>query len=410
MKQFLVILTLFIFLYGKAQLNRVVEIPPYYIKTVQLSDGKLPKSSPIIPLNHQIYFSFDDLQGDEKEYYYKVVRYDERWHTTDLSVSEYISGFDGDVIEDISNSSGTLQTYTHYALQLPNDNTRILLSGNYVLQVLNDDRIIFSKPFILYEKKVNIGVQVKWANDVTKKDRWQTVDFSIYKSSFNILNESETLTARIFQNNDIYSYKEFHQPTFYKGAEWVYHYPNEAVFEGVNEFKQFETKDLRGINYGIYRSQLNTLYDFYLYEDNYRSHYLFRKDINGNYIIKTLQGEDMATESDYVYVHFVFNNEVDAGKKLYVIGHFNDFHIDDVYELIYNNETGKYENILLLKQGYYNYLYITKDKAGDIDIAEINGSFAQTENDYTVLLYYRAPGARFTSVIGYGTANSDQIK
>jgi len=411
MKTFATILILIISLNINAQLNKIIKPAPYYIKTIQLNDGKLPKPSPIIALNHNIYFSFDDLQGDEKEYYYKIVRFDENWKATDLAVSEYISGFDSDIIENINNSNGTIQSYTHYALQIPNDNTRILLSGNYVLQVINDeDEVVFSKPFILYEKKINIGMQVKWANDVSKKDQWQAVDFSIYKTGFTIMNESESITARIFQNNDINYYKEFHQPTFYKGDEWVYHYPNEAVFEGINEFRQFETKDLRGVNYGIYRTELNDLYHFYPYEDDYRTHYIFHKDIDGNYIIKTLQGEDMSTEADYVYTHLVFNNEIDNGKKLYVIGRFNDFTPSDEYELTYNNETGKYENAILLKQGYYNYLYVTKNPQGQIDIAEINGSFAQTENDYTVLVYYRAPGARYTRIIGYGTANSDQIK
>ncbi len=411
MKQIILIITLLLTSQAQSQLSKVLTPTPYYIKTVQLNDGKLPKPSPIIALHHHIYFSFDDLQGDEKEYYYKIVRYNENWQPTDLAVSEYISGFDSDIIEDVDNSNGTLQTYTHYALQLPNDNTRILLSGNYLLQVLNDDdELIFSKPFILYEKKVNVGIQVKWANNVSKKDQWQAIDFSIYKTSFSIMNETESLTARIFQNNNINYYKEFHQPTFYKGNEWVYHYPNEAIFEGANEFRQFETKDLRGINYGIYRSELNDLYHFYPYEDDYRYHYLFHKDINGNYIIKTLQGDNMATEADYGYVHFTFNNAVDNGKKLYVIGRFNDFKVSDEYELTLNEENDKYEATILLKQGYYNYLYVTKNNSGQIDIVEINGSFAQTENDYTVLVYYRAPGARYTSVIGYGTANSDQIK
>jgi hypothetical protein len=396
---------------GKAQLNKILKQTPYYIKTVQLNDGKLPKPSAVIPLNFTIYFSFDDLQGDEKEYYYKIVRYDENWQPSNLSVSEYINGFDTAVIEDVENSTGTLQTYTHYALELPNDNTKILLSGNYVLEVLNDeDELIFSKPFILYENKIDIGIQVKWANDVTKKDQWQAIDFSIYKSAFNIMNENESITARIFQNNDIYYYKEFHQPTFYKGDEWVYHYPNEAVFEGINEFRQFETKDLRGVNYGIYRSELNNLYDFYPYEDNYRKHYLFHKDINGSYIINTLQGEDMATEADYVYVHFVFNNTIDDNKRLFVVGRFNDFNPNEDYELTLNEETGKYEVAVLLKQGYYNYMYVSKNLDGQIDVAEINGSFAQTENDYSIIVYYRSPGARYTRAIGYGKANSDRIK
>lgn len=410
MKYILNLLLFLSFFTGYAQINNVLTTPPYYIKTARISDGQFPKSSPIIKLGNTLYFSFDDLQGDEKEYAYKIVRFEENWQETDLAVSEYIDGFDSDIITDTQNATGTLQSYTHYQLKIPNESTKILLSGNYIIQVLDeDDEVIFSLPFIVYEKKINIGVQVKWANDVSKKDQWQTVDFSLYKQSFPILNETQTLTTRIFQNNDISYYKEFHQPTFYKGEEWVYHYPNDAIFEGINEFRQFETKDLRGINYGIQYSELKQLYEFYPYKDYYRDHYLFYKDIDGAYFVKSDQADNPNTESDYIHVHFRFEDILDAGKRLYIIGQFNNFTPSDDYELK-QNETGTYECTLTLKQGYYNYMYVTKDKDNQIDIAEVSGSYSQTENDYTVLAYYRAPGARYTRVIGIGKANSDQIK
>ena len=394
-----------------SQLDKYRIAPPYYIKTVQLNDGKLPKPSPFIEFGHHIYFSFDDLQADDKEYYYKVVRYDENWKPSRLSESEYVSGFASDVIENTASSSGTIQSYTHYSLELPNESTKILLSGNYMLQVLNDeDEVIFSKPFVLYKKEINVGVQVKWANSVRMKDHWQNVDFSLYKSGYTIMNESESLTVRVFQNRDMNYYKEYHQPTFYKGDEWIYHNPNDCVFEGINEFRRFETRDLRGYNYGIAHRSLGDYYDFYPYEGNYRDHYLFFKDINGSYIISSEQATDIHTEADYVNVHFAFAGALEPGESVYVMGRFNDFNPTDDYRLRYNDTNDKYELSILLKQAYYDYMFVTKNAKGEIDVATIEGSFAQTENDYTVLVYYRPPGGRYAKVIGYGAANSDQIK
>jgi len=410
MKNYFNLLFILVFFTSYGQMSQVIVQPPYYIKTALISDGQFPKSSPIIKLGNTLYFSFDDLQADEKEYTYKIIRFDENWHPTDLAVSEYINGFDSDIITDVNNATGTLQSYTHYQLKIPNESTKILLSGNYIIQVIDeDDEITFSIPFIVYEKKINIGVQVKWANDVRKKDQWQIVDFSLYKQSFPIRNETQSLSTRIFQNNDISYYKEFHQPTFYKGEEWVYHYPNDAVFESINEFRQFETKDLRGINYGIQYNELKQLYEFYPYKDTYREHYLFYNDINGAYFIKSDQADDVSIEADYVHVHFIFSDILDTRKRLFVVGQFNNFTPSDEYELK-QNSNGEYECTLTLKQGYYNYMYVTKNEDNQIDIAEISGSYAQTENDYTVLVYYRAPGARYTEVIGIGKANSDQIK
>ncbi len=386
--------------------------PPYYIKTIKLDDGKIPKASPIIQLGHPVYLSFDDLQADEKEYRYQIVRYDENWQPTQLNESEYISGFASDIITDITQSSGTLQSYTHYQLTIPNENTRILLSGNYIIQVLDEnDEVVFSKAFIYYEKKINVGVQVKWANNVSMKDRLQMIDFNLYKTGFTILNESQNLTVKIFQNNDLGYALTFHKPTYYQGDTWIYHYPQKALFEGINEFRRFETKDLRGYNYGIALKKLNNLYDFYPYTGTFRTHYIFNKDIDGNYILNAAQAyDDVNTEADYVNVHFSFDGYLEENENIYVIGRFNDFNPTDDYRLQLNEQTGRYEVSVLLKQGYYDYMFVTKNAQNQIDVTSIEGSFAQTENDYTVVVYYRPPGARYTSIIGYGTANSDQIK
>ncbi len=395
------------------QLSQLLKPAPYYIKTVKLDNGKQPKSSPIIALGHRLYFSFDDLQADEKEYSYNIKRYDEYWQPSILNESEYIDGFASDIITGIEQSSGTLQSYTHYSLQLPNDNTRILLSGNYLLEVLDEDgEVVFNKAFILYQKDINVGVQVKWPNDVSIKDEKQMIYFSIYKTGYTILNESQNLLVKVFQNNNLNYSINFRQPTFYKGDEWVYHYPQKALFDGINEFRRFECKDLRGFNYGIsYKELTDKLYDFYTYTAADRTHYLYYKDIDGCYILTSEQAfDDVHTEADYVQVHFAYNGEISQGEKIYVVGRFNDFNPRKNDELRFNSETGLYENTQMLKQAYYDYMFVTKNTQGQINWTAIEGDFAQTENDYTVLVYYKAPGARYTKIIGYGTANSDNIR
>ncbi len=413
MKKFFVAFT-FLFLHiTYAQLQDLIVKPPYYIKTVKLDDGRQPVSSPIIELGHRIYFSFDDLQADEKEYSYKILRFDENWQPSILNESEFIDGFASNVITGITTSTGTLQSYTHYNLVLPNDDTRILLSGNYILQVLDEDEnVVFNKAFILYQKEINVGVQVKWPTDVQLKDRMQFIDFSLYLSGYTILNESENLLVKVFQNNDINFSIDFRRPTFYKGAEWVYHYPDKALFDGLNEFRKFESKDVRGFNYGInYKELSGKLYDFYPYTAVPRNHYLYYKDIDGCYILSSLQAyDDVHTEAEYINVHFTYKGDLNEGESVYVIGRFNDFTPDESAHLTFNEETGLYENVQLLKQGYYDYMFVMSDASGQFDWTAIEGNFAQTENIYTVLAYYKPPGSRYTKVIGYGEASSDNIR
>ena len=55
------------------------------------------------------------------------------------------------------------------------------------------------------------------------------------------------------------------------------------------------------------------------------------------------------------------------------------------------------------------YKYILLNPDGSINPGFISGNFDKTENEYTVLAYYRDIGGRFDRVIGIGSANSVNI-
>ncbi len=410
MKHIFLLLT-FSFQLGFTQLSDYIITPPSYIRTFQVNDAKYPKPSNIIELGHKVYASFDDLQADEKDYYYKIVRLDENWEPTQLQVSEYIDGFDSDIISGISQSTGTLQSYTHYDMSFPNESTKILLSGNYILQILDDDEnVVASKAFVLFQKKIDVGLQVKWSNSVSNRYQSQMIDFFLYKGNYTILNETQSLKILLIQNNNWNTSIEFSSPTYYQGNKWVYHEPTKALFDGLNEFRRFEIKDLRGNNYNIVSRELtDNLYDFYVYTQTFREHYLYYQDLDGSFILSSEQAEDVSTEADYCYVHFSFEGEIRNNEKLYVLGQFNDFTPSNEYELEYNDKSGIYEASILLKQGYYNYMFgILANSKTDFSITE--GNFYQTENNYKILVYYRPPGSRFVKVIGYGEVDSADLK
>ena len=64
---------------------------------------------------------------------------------------------------------------------------------------------------------------------------------------------------------------------------------------------------------------------------------------------------------------------------------------------------------LLLKQGVYNYRYLFLPALSDqFDVAEIEGSFYETENEYLVLFYHRPPGTRYDRLLGHQVVHSAQ--
>jgi len=76
----------------------------------------------------------------------------------------------------------------------------------------------------------------------------------------------------------------------------------------------------------------------------------------------------------------------------------------------FNPKTGVFEKAILIKQGFSNYNFTMLDANGNIDQANaIDGNYYQTENNYTIVGYYRANGERYDRVIGKGEANSINI-
>jgi hypothetical protein len=70
----------------------------------------------------------------------------------------------------------------------------------------------------------------------------------------------------------------------------------------------------------------------------------------------------------------------------------------------------KFMKKLFDKTRFTNYEYVVADNKGIIDRENaIDGNFYQTENDYSILVYYRENADRYDRVIGKGTANSLNI-
>jgi hypothetical protein len=77
--------------------------------------------------------------------------------------------------------------------------------------------------------------------------------------------------------------------------------------------------------------------------------------------------------------------------------------------MAYNAAKGVYEKTIYLKQGYYSYTYLTRVTQGRYtygDVSQTEGNSWETENDYTVLVYYRSLGGRHDELVGAVTINS----
>ncbi len=386
--------------------------PPENIKSIVFK-GPTEDQFPIVQIGEPIYLEFDDILAIEQDYYYKIVHCDYDWTPSNLLKSQYISGVDNQRITDYQNSYNTLQPFSNYRLTLPNENVQFKVTGNYLIEVYNNNyELQFSRRFIIFSDAVKVGATVKRSRDFEFMNEKQVVQFSINTGNFSVVNPKREVKVAILQNYDwpnaIYNVP----PQFTLGTELVYKYDKETSFYSGNEFLNFDTKDLRAPTSAISHIELEDIYNHYLFTDSYRNErpYTYYPDIDGDYVVRTLQGNEDSREAEYSNVHFSLPyKEIIGLDNVYIFGKFNNYALTEENKMTYNENNGMMEAILKLKQGFYNYKYVIKRSDGTVELNTISGNFHFTENNYLILVYYRNFGDLYDSVIGVGSANSRNI-
>jgi hypothetical protein len=320
---------------------------------------------------------------------------------------------DNQRIVDYGNSFTTLQPYSNYRLRLPNQQVAPRVSGNYMLEIYDSGgNLQFSRRFVIYQDLVKVPANVRRSRQFESMNTKQSVQFGIQPTGIQLINPKQEVKVAILQN--------FHWPTarynippqFTLGNELVYKYDQETAFYGGNEYLYFDSSDLRAPTAAISHIELDDLYNHYLFPNAYRYDraYTYYPDINGDFVIRTLQGRDPAREAEYTRVHFSLPyTDLIGLDRVYIFGKFNNYALEEQNLMTFNPDTGFMEASLLLKQGFYNYKYVIEREDGTVELNTVCGNFHVTENIYTILVYYRNFGDIYDSVIGVGSVNSQTI-
>jgi hypothetical protein len=396
-----------------AQVEKEID-PPFNIKTINFVQNN-QNSIALFSLNDSFEIQFDDLYGNEANYYYEIVHCNYDWKHSDLSKNEYLQGFDGIRIQDYTNSLNALQLYSHYRIGFPNKNTRLLVSGNYMIKILNEDReVVFSRKLMLYEDLVSVPMQIKRARTLNAIDFKQNIDFSIKSSNLLFQSPLQNVKVLLLQNGKLNEAITNVKPMYTIGNDLIYKYDLETQFWGGNEFLFFENKVIRAATNFISRVDSNNgVYNTHLYTNNARTNktYTYNPDANGNFVPLNVNSSNNAIEADYSWVFFTLSAPSFYEKKnIYINGMFNNYALSEEYKMDYNPEKGIYEKAIMIKQGFTNFQYVVADENKKIDYENaIDGNFWQTENNYFAIIYYRENNQRYDRIIGKGVANSQDI-
>lgn len=390
------------------------------IRTPQLYMSGNQIGYPVLRLNggDQLELQFDDLDADVKNYYYSYQLCNVDWTPAQVSEFDYIKGFSQMRIGNYTFSSVALTRYTHYRAVLPEANCIPSHSGNYILKVFLDgdtSKLVFTRRMLVQDAKVNIAAQLLTPLNYELARTHQRIQMNVNVSGINPVNPLDQVKVVILQNyrwdNAIRDVK----PTFVVGTRLEYNNDNDFVFPGGNEWRwldlqsfRFQSDRIAHVDYGKTSTEILLKPD----GDRSRQPYYYYGDYNGMYFIQTTESINPFWQTDYARVRFSFvpqGNSPWTDKDIYVLGQFTGDALNDSAKMVFNAEKGRYEASFLMKQGYYNYGYVTVDRgdgARGASFEQTEGNHLETENIYTILVYYRALGARADELVGLVKLNS----
>ena len=375
---------------------------------------------PVLRLNSpdQLVLEFDDLDADVKNYSYTYQLCNADWSPAQVSEFNYIRGFSQVRIGDYHYSSVALTRYTHYDAAIPDANCIPIHSGNYLLKVFVDgdtSKLAFTRRFLVTDEKVSIHAQLLTPLNYELAHTHQRIQFTVNVNAVNPSSALEQIRVVVLQNYRWDNAVHDIRPTFYTNNNLEYNNDNDCVFPGGMEWRwldlqsfRYQSDRIKDATYGNTSTDINARPD----GDRSDMSYYFYKDYNGGYFIQSSENLNPSLQADYARVHFSYippGNAAFTDKDIYVLGRFTGYALDDSTRMQFNAGKGRYEASFLMKQGYYNYAYVTIDRndAGrNPSFSFTEGNHVETENDYMILVYYRPVGAQADELVGRLTFNS----
>ena len=403
---FLTILVIFCTLAMTAQRH---EIMSDHIATLQVVADNDWLTMPVIRLNsgQRIHIEFDDLTHQYNRYAYKVIHCEADWtESEELFESDYIEGFaDGNTIDDMEESLNTNQLYTHYSLTLPNEHCRLKMSGNYKVEVYDDNddsEPMLTACFMVVEPVMTVRMEVTPNTDIDVNKSHQQVSMEVGYNGLQVLQPERQIHTVVLQNGrwDNARLNAKPQYTMADGLRWDHN--RDLIFDAGNEYRKFEVLDTDHPTLGIDRIRWDgKQFHAFVFADEPRPNYLYDEDANGAFYIRNSDNIENNRISDYVQVHFQLMCPQPVSGDVYVNGVWTNDRFLEQYRMEYDYGSSSYQLTLPLKMGYYSYQYVMLDADGFAQVMPTEGSFFQTENEYYALVYYRQQGGRTDRLVGY---------
>ena len=387
------------------------------VQTVQLYLDDNQLEDPVVPLDdmvERLTLSFDIIDGEGAVLNYTFIHCSHDWQPTDLQRMQYASGFESDRLDDYAFSRNTLIDYANYQLKFPKDDMMPLLSGNYLLIVYGNDMndLYFTRRFMVVDEKALIGTTVpRYPDDLTLTDTHQQLNVTVSMNNYISTNTQQFSYLTIRQNGRWDNAVEGLKPTYVYPEYISFEHHPQTVFEGTNQYRRFNTSNFyfQSENLAHIRQTDESFeIDIATCESRARKAYATYEDIHGEkFVYVENDNLDNFTEADYCRVNFFYKSEMPLTDDLYIMGALNDWRFDESNKMRYDLRLRGYVCSMVLKQGYYNFMFATVDpKSGEVMTDFTAGNHWETDNVYKLYFYYYNAIKGYDELIGYTVVNS----
>lgn len=382
-----------------------------HIRSVQFAPKGFELGYPILSADADVPLQLDfDLMGDtQPALAYRLIHCNADWKRSLIHTNDFLEKTSNEFyIENYQLSVGTQKLYTHYKAEI--NHKQLKLSGNYIIQIFPENHpktVWLQMRFVCVESEVNIeGNVTRSATNQTYKTH-QRVQFNVNYDKAKFPTPRTNISAMIVQNLR-WNNAQLLKPLFIDNHLLRFNYINKnGLFAGNYEFPYFDTSNIFQKKHSIktLEQDENGEMHCYLYPNEIAANnYFFQKDMNGNFTIRAENTFQLETEANYAWVHFTFVSDK-LPSDVFVVGRFNQWKAEEESKLAYDHTLELYHVGLLLKQGVYNYTFVTREANGKLK--NLLGNYSETENDYYIFIYYRDERLQADRAIGWKRLNSE---
>ena len=348
--------------------------------------------------------AFDELSHDYHRYAYTIERCEADWTPSEeVFESDWLEGFNAIVIDDHEQSVNTIIPYTHYQLQIPNDQCRLKMSGNYRLHIIDDEsqQELACVEFMVTDQTMSLFMEASTNTDIDHNISHQQLSISLNYNNHIVTNPQEQIRMVVRQNDREDNSRLHVSPSFIQanGLRWQHH--QQLIFDAGNEYHKYEVLDPSHPTMGIdYINWDGEQYQVYPFINEPRPHYIYDEDADGAFYIRNSDNRENDTASEYVWVNYRLKAPELPFGRIIIQGMWTT-EAPETYLMSYDEKERLYTASILQKQGYYSYQYLWQDQDGHLQTLPSEGNFYQTENRYQAYIYYKGTGERTWRLVSY---------